>query len=89
MAEDGGVRKIVDTHANLYQRIFSEITNGNGRHAFTHDSRIEAACAKLVPQYAERLGAPMDYGETLALVTKDNKVYQPLAIVRRYGIQDV
>lgn len=77
-----------DTHANLYTNIIDSLNNGNGRHAFTHDSRVESACAKLVPQYSDKLGAPLDYGETLALIAKDQQ-FTPLAIVRRGGIQEV
>jgi hypothetical protein len=77
-----------DTHAGLYRNIVDSMQKVNGKHVFTHDSRVEAACAKLVPQYSDKLGAPLDYGETLALISKDQQ-FTPLAIVRRDGIQEV
>jgi len=86
---EAGTVLLSDTHADVYKRLVKELSEGNGRHMFTHDSRVESACANLMPNYAEKLGSSLNYGETLVMLVNDSYKFQPLAIVRRGGIQDI
>ncbi len=89
-SNDVGTQDLARRHKHILHDLLYATRLNHARHVFTHDSRIEAACAIMVPQYAERLGASMDNGETLAVryFWKSNK-YEPIAIIRRTGIQDI
>jgi hypothetical protein len=86
-------KDMADRHAIEYRNIMKSLAVIKSpietNHLFTHDSRIEAACAVLMPQYADRLGGPLDYGETLVMRVDRNYVFEPVAIVRRTGIQEI